>query len=457
MQLEVIILAAGRGTRMRSRLPKVLHPIGGRPMLAHVIDTALALEPRAVHVVHGHGAERVRAACDAPGVDWVEQDRQLGTGHAVECAMPRVQADSHVLVLYGDVPLTRPDTLGTLLGGLEDGPLALLTMEVEAPTGYGRIVRDDAGQVCRIVEEKDASPSERAITEVNTGILAARAEPLRGWLDRLDADNAQQEYLLTDVVGLAAAAGESVAGRRVADPTEVSGVNNRVQLAALERAYQLRGNRALMLAGVGMADPARVDIRGRLEHGEDVWIDVNVVIEGDCRIGPGVTVGPNCVLRDCELAAGARVESHSVVDGARVGPDCRVGPFARLRPGTRLDAGARVGNFVETKAAAIGEGSKINHLSYVGDAELGRGVNLGAGTITCNYDGHAKHRTVIGDRAFIGSDTQLVAPVVVGAGATVGAGSTITRDVGEGELALSRPRQRHVSGWRRPGERDSEA
>ncbi len=450
MDLTVIILAAGKGTRMRSRLPKVLHRLAGKPLLAHVIETAQALEPRQIAVVYGHGGEVVPQALSHYPVQWVEQAEQLGTGHAVATAMDALAPAGQVLILYGDVPLTRPETLAGLLGQLEQGPLALLTAQLDDPTGYGRIVRNEQGRILRIVEQKDASDSEREIREINTGILAAQGGHLAGWLKRLDNNNAQGEFYLTDVIAMAVADGQPVASTRAAHLWEILGVNDKRQLAELERRQQLNLAMELMSQGATLADPARLDIRGRVELGQDVFIDVNVVLEGRVELADGVSIGPNCLLRDVSLGEGVRIEANSVLEQARIGAECSIGPFARIRPGTELASGARVGNFVEIKNAQIGRGSKINHLSYVGDSQVGERVNIGAGTITCNYDGANKHRTIIGDDAFIGSDSQLVAPVEIGAGATIGAGSTITSDAPPGELTLSRSRQRTISGWQRP-------
>ncbi|QKT03598.1 bifunctional UDP-N-acetylglucosamine diphosphorylase/glucosamine-1-phosphate N-acetyltransferase GlmU [Ectothiorhodospiraceae bacterium 2226] len=447
--LSVVVLAAGQGTRMRSRVPKVLHTLADRPLLAHVLDTAAALQPAAIYVVHGHGAEAVRAHfATRDDVHWVLQAEQHGTGHAVAQALPAIPREHRVLVLYGDVPLVEVDTLRRLLAA--EGALALMTATLKDPTGYGRIQRDADGRVHGIVEQKDAGPEQLAIREVNTGILAADAARLGDWLARVDNSNAQGEYYLTDVVGLAATEGVEVASAQPDSIDEILGVNDRSQLAHLERVYQRRAAERLMRAGVTLRDPARFDLRGTLEAGQDVTIDVNVIIEGRVVLGSGVSVGAHCVLKDVTIADGAQIAAHSVLDGAEVGAGARIGPFARLRPGARLAAAVHVGNFVEVKASEVGEGSKINHLSYVGDAHVGAGVNIGAGTITCNYDGANKHRTVIGDGAFIGSDTQLVAPVTVGPGATIGAGSTITRDTPADELTLSRSPQRTVKGWQRP-------
>jgi len=449
-QLHVIILAAGQGTRMRSALPKVLHPLAGRPMLEHVVRTAAALGPAAIHVVHGHGGEQVRAALAHLDVRWVEQAEQLGTGHAVEQAMPAVPDPATVLVLYGDVPLIEHETLAETAHRAGRGALALITVELEDATGYGRILRAQDGRVTGIVEHKDASPQQRALREGNTGILCAGAAPLRAWLSRLDRDNAQGEYYLTDVIAMAAAEGVAIDTVHPARAVEVLGVNDRVQLATLERAYQRAQAERLMRGGATLADPARVDVRGEVQVGRDVWLDVNVVLEGSVEIEDEVRVGPNVVLRDCRLGRGVEVLANSLIDGAKVGAGARIGPFARLRPGTDLAAEVHVGNFVEVKNARLGRGSKANHLTYLGDAEVGAAANVGAGTITCNYDGANKHRTVIGDGAFIGSGVELVAPVTVHAGATIGAGSTISRDAPAGQLTLSRSRQVTVAGWRRP-------
>lgn len=446
--LHVVILAAGQGKRMRSALPKVLHPLAGRPLLRHVVDTATALNPDSVHVVHGHGGECVREALADAGVRWVEQAEQLGTGHAVQQAMPAVPDNGVVLVLYADVPLVRAETMAALVSAVDDGP-AVLTVELEDPSGYGRVVRDVDGSVERIVEHKDATPGELELHETNTGLMAAPAGELRKWLDRCDNANAQGEYYLTDCVALARADGRRVNAARAADPGEVAGVNDRLQLQAAERAYQRRIADAALRDGLGLADSTRFDVRGQLEFGQDCFIDVGVVIEGSVTLGDNVRVGPYVCLRDVVIDSDAVIESHSVLDGAHVGPDAHVGPFARLRPGAELQAGARAGNFVEIKKAVIGPGSKVNHLSYIGDANLGRDVNVGAGTITCNYDGTSKHRTEIGDGAFIGSGTELVAPVKVAPGSVLGAGTTLTRDTEADSLTVTRAPARSVPGWSR--------
>ncbi|MBA2777826.1 bifunctional UDP-N-acetylglucosamine diphosphorylase/glucosamine-1-phosphate N-acetyltransferase GlmU [Billgrantia kenyensis] len=449
MTLDVVILAAGQGTRMRSTLPKVLHRLAGKPMVGHVLDTARKLEAERLHVVVGHGAERVREALADFPVRFALQAEQKGTGHAVAQALEGL-GNGKVLVLYGDVPLIRRETLAKLLDQVSESRMGLLTVVLDDPTGYGRILRNAEGQAVAIVEQKDASERELEIRECNTGIMAMTAAQLKRWLPRLSADNAQGEYYLTDVIAMAAAEGITIATAQPGDAMEVEGVNNRLQMARLERAYQSRIAEELMLQGVALIDPARIDVRGSLTCGHDVEIDVGCVFEGEVELGEGVRIGPHCVIRDSHIGAETVIEPHSVIEGAVAAGHNRIGPFARLRPGTRLAVGAKVGNFVETKNAEVGEGSKINHLSYVGDARLGRGVNVGAGTITCNYDGANKHRTEIGDDAFIGSNTALVAPVSVGRSATVGAGSTISKDVPDNALAVSRGRQIGKADWVRP-------
>ncbi len=449
MTLDVVVLAAGQGTRMRSDLPKVLHCLAGKPMVRHVLDTARRLEAQRLHVVIGHGAERVREALAAYPVNFAVQAEQKGTGHAVAQALEAL-GEGRVLVLYGDVPLIRHATLDALLAQVDETRMGLLTVTLDDPSGYGRILRNEAGEVVAIVEQKDAAEHELAIRECNTGIMAMTAAQLKRWLPRLSADNAQGEYYLTDVIAMAAAEGVAIATAQPADALEVEGVNNRVQMARLERAHQARIAEALMTQGVALMDPARLDVRGQLRCGHDVEIDVGCVFEGEVELGEGVRIGPHCVIRDSRIGAGTVIEPHSVIEGAVAAGHNRIGPFARLRPGTRLAVGAKVGNFVETKNAEVGEGSKINHLSYVGDARLGQDVNVGAGTITCNYDGARKHVTEIGDAAFIGSNTALVAPVSIGKGATIGAGSTISKDVADHALAVSRGRQVSKPDWQRP-------
>ncbi|MDY6816769.1 MAG: bifunctional UDP-N-acetylglucosamine diphosphorylase/glucosamine-1-phosphate N-acetyltransferase GlmU [Pseudomonadota bacterium] len=448
--LHVVILAAGQGSRMKSALPKVLHPVAGKAMLHHVVATAKQLGAERIHTVIGHGADRVRASLDDGAVNWVLQTEQLGTGHAVAQALPDLPDDARVLVLYGDVPLTRRETLEAMVSELDESNLALLTVDMDNPHGYGRIVRNDRGEVQAIVEQKDATAEQQAIHEVNTGILAVSAKHLKSWLPTLSNSNAQGEYYLTDIIAMAVEHGLAVTVSQPLNPFEVQGVNNRVQLAELERWYQRQQAERLMTEGATLADPARVDIRGELTIGNDLWIDVNAVFEGKVSLGNHVIIGPNCVIKDATIADGAEIKANSVIEGAVVGANAQIGPFARLRPGTELAANTRVGNFVETKKAVVGEGSKINHLSYVGDASLGRNVNVGAGTITCNYDGVNKYRTVVGDGVFVGSNTSLVAPVTIAPEATIGAGSTITRDVADSELAVARGRQRNISGWEKP-------
>ncbi len=447
--LEIVVLAAGAGTRMRSDRPKVLHRLAGRSLLEHVVETARSLAPDSIHVVYGHGGETLPDTLQTLEVDWVRQDEQLGTGHAVGQALPRVGADN-LLVLYGDVPLLEASTLERLCQAGGGERLALLTSVLDDPHGYGRIVRDADGRVVAIVEEADASDEQRRIREINTGIMSIPSGRLEHWLARVDSRNRQGEFYLTDIVSMAVEDGVEVVTASVADADEALGVNDRSQLARCERIYQRRQARALLARGVTLADPARFDVRGRVEVGRDVSIDVDVILEGDVRLGDDVEIGPFCLLRDVRIGDGVRIAAHTVVEQAEIGPGARIGPFARLRPETRLDAEVHIGNFVEVKKSSVGEGSKINHLSYVGDSEVGRGVNIGAGTITCNYDGANKHRTIIGDGAFIGSDSQLVAPVRIGKGATIGAGSTITRDAPDEALTLSRSPQKTRRGWQRP-------
>jgi len=449
MPLDVVVLAAGQGTRMRSCLPKVLQPLAGRPLLSHVLEMASSLKGARLHVVYGHGGGQVPDAFPDAAVHWVEQAEQLGTGHAVEQAMPGVEDGGTVLVLYGDVPLVRRETASRMATVGADG-LALLTVRMDDPTGYGRIVRDDAGKVTRIVEEKDADEDERAITEVNTGLLAAPAAKLRSWLSRLDNSNAQGEFYLTDVVGLAVSDGVPVSTVKAGDIEEVMGVNDKLQLAEAEAALRRRRVEELMKQGATVADPDRLDVRGKVTCGQDVFLDVGVVLEGTITLGDGARIGPYCVIRDCHIGEAAVIHPHSVLEEAQVGEACSVGPFARLRPGTRMAVRSKVGNFVEVKNTELGEGSKANHLSYVGDSTVGKDVNIGAGTITCNYDGANKHRTVIGDRAFIGSGVELVAPIEVGDDATIGAGSTISKKAPAGTLTVARSRQMTVPGWKRP-------
>ncbi len=448
--LTVVILAAGQGTRMKSDIPKVLHSIAGKPMLLRVIKSAQQLTPAAIHVVYGHGGERVREQLSESPVNWVLQDQQLGTGHAVNQVLPHISDSQTVLVLYGDVPLISSQTLSKLVAAADNGALGLLTAELSDPRGYGRIVRTHDGHVSAIVEQKDATPDQLKIAEINTGMLAANAGQLRSWLADINNNNAQGEYYLTDIIALAVKSGVSVNAISTEDLTEIEGINNKLQLAALERVCQRRQAESLMLQGATLRDPARFDLRGNLTIGRDVEIDVGVVFEGDVTLGDRCYIGPNCILKDIVLGNDVRVEANCVLEASVVGDQCAIGPYARLRPGCRLADKVKIGNFVEVKKSTVEAGSKINHLSYVGDTHMGSNVNVGAGTITCNYDGANKHLTEIGDDVFVGSSTQLVAPVKIGRGATIGAGSTITHDVPDGELTLSRSTQKTRKGWKRP-------
>lgn len=459
MKLHIVVLAAGKGTRMRSDRPKVLHELAGRSMLHWVLDAALGLSPESIRVVIGHEAAAVRAASGSYPVEWVEQDQQLGTGHAMQCALQKVGVLGHedlVLTLFGDVPLTSVALLRQLVEEAEQQDLTLLSAIWGDPTGYGRIVRDEMGNVAAIREHKDATPGELAIREINTGIMAIRGDRLQGWLDELKADNAQGELYLTDIVGLAHAEGARIAAVSTDDEAGVTGVNDRWALAQLERVVQQRQAKALALQGVTLLDPDRLDIRGNLTVGRDVVIEANVLFEGTVVLGDRVHIESNCVIRDSAIGDDCRIRAFSHVDGARLATNIEAGPYVRLRPGTEMAAGSKAGNFVEIKASRIGTGSKINHLTYIGDTEMGRDCNIGAGSITCNYDGANKHRTVIGNRVFIGSSTQLVAPVTVGDDATTAAGSTITRDVLAGHLAIARARQTQLSDWQRPTKKPKE-
>ncbi|QSX37258.1 bifunctional UDP-N-acetylglucosamine diphosphorylase/glucosamine-1-phosphate N-acetyltransferase GlmU [Shewanella sedimentimangrovi] len=449
MSLNVVILAAGKGTRMRSDLPKVLHSVAHKPMVQHVIDTARELNADKINLVYGYGGELLRTKLGAQPLNFVLQAEQLGTGHAVAQAIPHIDDNDTVLVLYGDVPLTRKETLEALLAARQPDGVAVLTVHLDNPTGYGRMVRE-GGKVVGIVEQKDASPEQLMITEINSGIMAVPGKKLKSWLGRLENNNAQGEFYLTDIIAMAHADGIAIDTAHPANPIETEGANNRVQLAALERAYQARRAEELMLAGANLRDPARIDIRGDVSVGMDVMIDVNVIFEGKVKLGNNVTIGAGAILIDCDIADNAEIKPYSIIEGAKLGDAASAGPFARLRPGAELHKDAHIGNFVEMKKAVLGEGSKAGHLAYLGDAEIGKGVNIGAGTITCNYDGANKHLTVIEDDVFVGSDTQLVAPVVIRKGATLGAGSTITREVGENELVITRVKQRHIEGWQRP-------
>ena len=446
--LNIVILAAGKGTRMYSDKPKVLHVLAGKPLVQHVLDRAIELKPEQICVVYGHGGDAVPLAMASYGAKFVIQEPQLGTGHAVQQAMPHLADDSRTLVLYGDVPLTQAQTLLQMQQAGEG--LVLLTVNLENPTGYGRIVRDSQGAVQCIVEEKDANNEQRKITEVNTGILLAPTKKLREWLSKLGNNNAQGEYYLTDIVAMAVADGIPVSSTQPAHRWEVEGINNKSQLATLERVWQQTVAVKLMEQGVTLADPARLDVRGNLSCGRDVEIDVGCIFEGEVKLGDRVRVGAYSILRNASIEHGTQIAAYSHIDSSEVGANCHIGPYARLRPGTKLAEDAHIGNFVEIKNSEVGKGSKANHLSYIGDSTVGSRVNIGAGTITCNYDGANKFRTIIEDDAFIGSDTQLVAPVRVGKGATIGAGSTITKDTPDNELTLSRSKQITINGWKRP-------
>jgi bifunctional UDP-N-acetylglucosamine pyrophosphorylase / glucosamine-1-phosphate N-acetyltransferase len=448
--VSIVILAAGQGKRMKSTLPKVLQPLAGRPLLKHVIDTARSLEPAAIHVVYGHGGDQVREVLKDEPVSWVLQAERLGTGHAVMQAMPNVPNDHVVLVLYGDVPLITRATLTELLTLAGSQQTALLTVELDDPTGYGRIVRGKRDRVQAIVEQKDASKKELKIRECNSGVIAAPARLLKKWLKSLRNDNAQGEYLLTDVIALSAKEKVEVNPLVTPNVIEVLGVNDKIQLAELEGAYRRQVARELMLAGVTVADPARLDVRGTVTHGADVFIDVNVVLEGNVKLGDRVRIHPNCVIRDSEIGDDTQVFPNSVVENGVIGATCSIGPFARIRPGAKLGSNVHIGNFVEVKNSVMGEASKANHLAYVGDAEVGARVNIGAGTIIANYDGVNKHRTVIGDDVHTGSNSVLVAPINVGAGATIAAGSTVVREVPAGKLTVARARQATIEDWKRP-------
>ncbi len=446
----VIVLAAGQGTRMRSSLPKVLHPLANKPLLEHVVETATALNPDSIHVVYGHGGELVQQQLAHLDVNWALQAEQLGTGHAVEQALPALQQEERVLVLYGDVPLIEAETLRTLLQAADQSGFGLLTVSLGNPAGYGRIVRDQQGGVVRIVEQKDATEAELQLNEVNTGIMALSRSRLNGWIKALENNNAQGEFYLTDIVEMAVADGVEVVAVNAPTEAEVQGVNDRLQLSQLERIYQRQQAETLMREGVTLIDPDRFDLRGSLQCGQDVSIDINAIFEGDVVLGEGVKVGSNCHIKDAVIEARTEILPNSVIESANVGPNCRIGPFARLRPGAALAGSNHIGNFVEVKKSQVGEGSKINHLAYVGDSSVGARVNIGAGVITCNYDGANKHQTIIGDDAFIGSDCQLVAPVEIEEGATIGAGSTIAKTAPANQLTLSRSKQVTMRGWKRP-------
>lgn len=453
MGLHVVILAAGQGSRMKSSLPKVLHPLAGKPLLGHVLDTAQRLGAEGIHVVIGHGADQVKATFSNDSMNWYVQSEQLGTAHAVEQALPGIPDNASVLVLYGDVPLTRLSTLSSLIEPVDESNMTLLTVDLQDPTGYGRIIRNQNGAVQAIVEHKDASAEQLTISEGNSGILAISAKDLKASIEQIGNDNAQGEYYLTDVIELMVSSGKTVQASIANDEFEVLGVNNRLQLSQLERWHQAQLAEQLMLAGTSLADPNRLDIRGLLKCDKDVSIDINCVFEGEVELDEGVTVGANCIIKNSQIGANTKVEANSIIEDSTVGSEAIIGPYARLRPGTQLAEGAKIGNFVETKKAVIGTGSKVNHLSYIGDATIGAGVNIGAGTITCNYDGVNKSQTELGDGVFIGSNSSLVAPVKIEDGATIGAGSTITNSVKKDQLAVARSKQRNIDGWKKPSKK----
>jgi bifunctional UDP-N-acetylglucosamine pyrophosphorylase/glucosamine-1-phosphate N-acetyltransferase len=449
MSFSVVILAAGKGTRMKSALPKVLHPIGAKPMVQRIIDTVNQLGANSVNLIYGHGGEQLKNALRHNNLNWCLQDQQLGTGHAVQQAVPNIKDNEDVLILVGDAPLIKQSTLEQLLSVKKQADLALLTVELNDPTGMGRIIRE-GDQVKAIVEHKDATAQQKEINEINTGMMVMGGGDLKRWLGNLDSDNAQGEFYLTDVIAMAAQEGKVIKAAQPSSAIEVEGINNRKQLAAIERAFQMEQAEKLMMRGVSLLDPARFDLRGEVSVGEDISIDVNVIIEGKVKIGSNVKVAANCILIDCEIASGASIEANSIVQQAIVGENCTVGPFARLRPGSVMHEGAKVGNFVEMKKTILGKGSKASHLTYLGDTEVGQGANIGAGTITCNYDGVNKSKTYIGDGAFIGSNSSLVAPVAIGVNSTVGAGSVITKPIADEVLSIARAKQRNVVGWQRP-------
>ncbi len=450
MSLSIIILAAGQGTRMHSALPKVLHELAGRTLLEHVYVSASRLDHRQIRIIYGHGGQKVPETLAHLSADWVEQKQQLGTGHAVKLAMPQVPDVDNVLILYGDIPLITFETLQRLVSAAGTSGFSLLTSVLDEPTGYGRIIRDDSNNVTCIVEENDATPEQRAVTEINTGMMVVKARLLKRWLPELNNNNTQGEYYLTDIVEKAVSENIQVITIQPESITEIHGVNNRVQLAELERYYQLTQAQHLMRHGVTLMDPSRFDLRGDLKAGRDIRIDINVVIEGSVSLGNDVTIGQNCYINNADIGDGATILPNCVIENAVIGNGCKIGPFARIRPDTRLAEHVHIGNFVEVKKSEIGPGSKVNHLSYIGDSEIGKNVNIGAGTITCNYDGANKHKTIIGDNVFIGSDTQLIAPVVVGDGATIGAGTTVTKDIAADTLTCNKLEHKIVKSWRRP-------
>ncbi|MEN2837938.1 Bifunctional protein GlmU [Mannheimia haemolytica] len=448
-QLSVVILAAGKGTRMYSDLPKVLHPVAGKPMVKHVIDTAKQLDAQQIHLIYGHGADLLKARLSEEPVNWVFQAEQLGTGHAMQQAAPFFADDENIVMLYGDAPLITKATLERLIAAKPENGIALLTVELENPTGYGRIIREN-GSVVAIVEQKDANEAQLKVKEVNTGVMVASGASFKKWLKNLNNNNAQGEYYITDVIAMANQEGFKVQAVQATEFMEVEGANNRLQLAALERFYQKREAEKLLLAGVTIIDPSRFDLRGTVTHGKDVQIDVNVILEGEIKLGNNVKIGASCVLKNCEIGDNVEIKPYSVIEDSIVGAKSAIGPFSRLRPGAELAEETHIGNFVEIKKATIGKGSKVNHLTYVGDAEIGKECNIGAGVITCNYDGANKFKTIIGDNVFVGSDSQLIAPVTIASGSTIGAGATVTKDIAENELVISRVPQRHIQGWQRP-------
>ena len=447
---DIVILAAGKGTRMRSQLPKVLHKLAGKPMLTHVLDAANAIADAHKIVVTGHGADIVRQTYPESAFSMVKQSEQLGTGHAVKCALGELRDQAKVIILYGDVPLITPTTISKMLAAVDNDHISLLTIELPNPSGYGRIIRDNQGQIEAIVEQKDANHEQLDIHEVNTGVMALTAELLHAWLPKIGNQNAQGEYYLTDLIAIARGAGYNINGIQPTSASEVEGINSRQQLAALERTYQLQLAEDLMASGTSLADPARFDQRGALSAGSDNFIDINCLFEGTVTIGSNVSIGPNCQITDSHIGDGVEIKANTVIEQSTIGDGAVLGPFARIRPGTQLGSNTKVGNFVETKKAIVGNGSKINHLSYVGDAELGENVNVGAGTITCNYDGVNKHKTEIGDNSFVGSNSTLIAPVSIGEDGFVAAGSTISSEVPVGHLAVGRAKQRNIPGWKRP-------
>ncbi len=455
MSLTTVILAAGKGTRMKSSIPKVLHKIANKPIVEHIIETVQALECSSINLVYGHGAEQLQSALSEYSLNWCLQEEQLGTGHAVMQAMSFIDDNEDVLILVGDAPLISTDTLRSLIQAKKNCALALLTVNMDDPTGMGRIIREK-GNITAIVEHKDATEQQRKITEINTGIMIMNGADLRRWLGDLSNENAQNEYYLTDVISMAAAEGKTIGSAQPFWNKEVEGINNRLQLATLERALQEKIAEGLMLEGVTLADPKRIDVRGELSVGTDVHIDVNVVFEGEVHISDDVSIGPNCVLKNCNISAGTKVQAFSHIENANIGESCIIGPYARLRPGTVLGNNAKIGNFVETKKARIGNESKVNHLSYIGDAVVGEKVNIGAGTITCNYDGVNKSQTTIGDSVFVGSNSALVAPVKLGNSVTIGAGSVVTKNVDDNELAIGRSKQRNIANWERPVKRNKD-